>query len=192
MVYRELYVTEHTYDMLFKKILEITTDYEKKRIRKILPDPAIISKKSETDGVDATDVAKKYKIKLTPANNERIWWWNNIRQHLQPFDDPNTWEKTAKIKFTSNCSNLIRTLPEQLHDDTKIEDLDTNGEDHAADALRYWLAELSQISTSMKETNNINDKLKRQNDFADRERVSNNPTINRMRWWSDNILSKQF
>ena len=31
----------------------------------------------------------------------------------------------------------IRTLPLLQHDDTHIEDLDTDQEDHAADAVRY-------------------------------------------------------
>jgi hypothetical protein len=35
------------------------------------------------------------------------------------------------------CGNLIRTLPSLVYDDRKVEDLDTDGEDHLADALRY-------------------------------------------------------
>ena len=35
------------------------------------------------------------------------------------------------------CKNLIRTLPSLIYDDRKVEDLNTDGEDHCADALRY-------------------------------------------------------
>lgn len=44
---------------------------------------------------------------------------------------------TAALKITSNCSNLIRTLPSLVHDKTNVEDIDTKLEDHAADGLRY-------------------------------------------------------
>jgi hypothetical protein len=39
--------------------------------------------------------------------------------------------------FFSNCVNHIRTIPSQVHDDIKVEDLDSDGEDHAADETRY-------------------------------------------------------
>jgi hypothetical protein len=41
------------------------------------------------------------------------------------------------LYILSSCTELIRTLPTLQHDETNVEDLDTEGEDHAADALRY-------------------------------------------------------
>jgi hypothetical protein len=35
------------------------------------------------------------------------------------------------------CFNLARTLPALVYDKVQIEDVDTDGEDHAYDALRY-------------------------------------------------------
>jgi hypothetical protein len=37
----------------------------------------------------------------------------------------------------STCQHLIRTLPALQHDQKHPEDVDTEGEDHAGDALRY-------------------------------------------------------
>jgi hypothetical protein len=37
----------------------------------------------------------------------------------------------------STCKDLIRTLPALQHDPNRPEDVDTEGEDHAPDALRY-------------------------------------------------------
>jgi hypothetical protein len=39
----------------------------------------------------------------------------------------------------SNCKAFIRTIPALQYDDHKIEDLDTDGEDHVADEARYFL-----------------------------------------------------
>jgi hypothetical protein len=39
-----------------------------------------------------------------------------------------------------SCTDTIRTLPDLVHSRTDPEDVDTDGEDHLADALRYALA----------------------------------------------------
>jgi hypothetical protein len=44
-----------------------------------------------------------------------------------------------KIQIFQNCKNLIRTLPALPIDGLDPEDVDTNAEDHAYDALRYGL-----------------------------------------------------
>ena len=38
-----------------------------------------------------------------------------------------------------NCKAFIRTMPLLQYDDHKPEDLDTSGEDHVADEVRYFL-----------------------------------------------------
>ena len=37
------------------------------------------------------------------------------------------------------CTNFIRTIPDLLHDEKKLEDLDTTQEDHIADECRYFI-----------------------------------------------------
>ena len=37
-----------------------------------------------------------------------------------------------------NCKAFIRTMPALQYDDHKVEDLDTDGEDHVADEVRYF------------------------------------------------------
>ena len=41
------------------------------------------------------------------------------------------------IYFMDNCTHAIRTLPTLQHDTHRPEDVDTEGEDHAADEWRY-------------------------------------------------------
>lgn len=41
------------------------------------------------------------------------------------------------IYFFSTCTDTIRTLPALQHDDARPEDVDTEGEDHAPDEVRY-------------------------------------------------------
>lgn len=41
------------------------------------------------------------------------------------------------IVWFETCVDSIRTIPALMHDDVKPEDVDTDGEDHAADQCRY-------------------------------------------------------
>ncbi|RZI71317.1 MAG: hypothetical protein EOP13_18395 [Pseudomonas sp.] len=55
------------------------------------------------------------------------------------------------------CTNLNRTLPALQHDTHRPEDLDSDGEDHCADALRYgcmsrpWAA-VAPVATKPKDS----------------------------------------
>ena len=56
--------------------------------------------------------------------------WDQLRARLKGDERP-------MLYFFSTCTHTIRTLPALQHDDAKPEDVDTNGEDHAADETRY-------------------------------------------------------
>jgi len=75
--------------------------------------------------------------KWTPAQKgpgSRVAGANLIHSKLKPLADG----KPGLVIF-KNCKNLIRTLPTLPRDETNIEDVDTETEDHAYDALRYLL-----------------------------------------------------
>lgn len=68
----------------------------------------------------------------------RVAGWNLIRTalHFERGCDGQVVIQ-PQMRIFSTCANLIRTLPAMVHDKNKPEDLDTKGEDHACDALRY-------------------------------------------------------
>ena len=74
------------------------------------------------------------------ADNNRLGGWDMIRDRLCGLEgDP---EKDygvglPMIYFFSTCVHIIRTLPALQHDLNDPEDCNTDGEDHAPDALRY-------------------------------------------------------
>lgn len=68
------------------------------------------------------------------AMNARVDGWQRIRDHLRDGDDG-----TPSLRVFPACEHLLRTLPELVYDQTRTEDLDTRGDDHLADALRYAL-----------------------------------------------------
>ena len=65
-----------------------------------------------------------------------------IRRDLVQLLAPNAHE--PKLKVFSTCVNLIRTIPLLQHDKLHPEDVDSDGEDHAADELRYFLQSLRE------------------------------------------------
>jgi hypothetical protein len=58
--------------------------------------------------------------------------WDQVRWRLLGDD-----EGDPMMFFVDHCRDAIRTLPMQQHDDNRMEDLDTEAEDHAVDDIRY-------------------------------------------------------
>ena len=71
------------------------------------------------------------RISWAPADNKRVPGWDQVRRRLIGEDDK------PMLYVVSTCVHLIRTLPALQHDEHRPEDVDTEAEDHAADALRY-------------------------------------------------------
>ena len=84
---------------------------------------------------------------LIPASKDRVAGWTNMHSFLRWTEDT-----PPKLKFFKNCYNAIRTIPLLLHDEIHIDDVDSDGEDHAADEIRYFLQTLrGQSSPDLRE-----------------------------------------
>jgi hypothetical protein len=60
-----------------------------------------------------------------------IGGWDQVRKRLKGEDG------TPMLFIMDNCHHLLRTLPMIPTDPVNLDDVDTDSEDHAADALRY-------------------------------------------------------
>lgn len=90
---------------------------------------------SNREGQRYKSVEKMYReegVPLTKASNERVAGWGLLHTLLD-FDE----QRPPSLQVTRDCANLIRTLPLMVQDSNKPEDIDTDLEDHAPDALRY-------------------------------------------------------
>lgn len=76
------------------------------------------------------------KIMMRRGDNSRVSGWDQVRNRLLGDLDPEGMS-VPMMYFTEACRNTIRTLPALQHDSTVQEDLDSDGEDHAADTVRY-------------------------------------------------------
>lgn len=160
IVYRELYVTKHTYKALALRIKAMTPANE--QISAVIVDPAILRKPNEATGTSGEEEMRAAGLPVMGADNSRVKGWTVVRQFLQPYEDPNTEQVVADLKITESCPELIRTLPELIHDKTNVEDVDTSKEDHGPDALRYGLVFLGGKKNGMIEVKSANDAFLRQ------------------------------
>lgn len=101
-------------------------------------DPAIFIQNGGPSIAEEMSIAG---VQWRPADNKRIPGWTRLRQMLAwaerdaSGDIISTYD--PKFYFLDCCDDSIRTIPVLQHDDTNSEDLDTDGEDHAADETRY-------------------------------------------------------
>jgi hypothetical protein len=70
-------------------------------------------------------------VQLRKATTKRKSGWDQMRARMRGLNN------VPFIYTFGQCADSIRTIPALQHDETNAEDLDTEGEDHAADDWRY-------------------------------------------------------
>lgn len=120
-----------TPDKVFSEIHKIETDHEWLKNKRIIgiADPAIWNKER---GVSIYEMAVAQGVYFTKGDNKRVPGWNQVHYRLS-FNDSGY----PKMYVFENCKDFIRTIPLLMYDEHKVEDLDTEGEDHIADETRY-------------------------------------------------------
>lgn len=83
-------------------------------------------------GDSVADTGIKYGVYFSPGVNDRIPGWMQVHYRLA-FDD----NGYAMMYVFEGCKAFIRTMPLLQYDEHRPEDLDTDGEDHVADEVRY-------------------------------------------------------
>jgi len=130
-IYRELYEAGLSSREWIKAIRERSKG---ERIEAIIADPSIWNK--DKDGASiAEDFFEGWSgVSVLPGNNDRINGKERVHKWLADAPDGKPW-----LQVFANCPNWIRTIPELIYSHRKVEDVDTDGEDHAYDATRYGL-----------------------------------------------------
>lgn len=118
---------------VFGEIHRIESEHRWLKDKKIIgiADPAIWD--AET-GESFAETAAKNGVYFTPGDNKRIPGWMQVHYRLA-FDE----NGFPMMYVFKNCKAFIRTIPMLQYDEHRPEDLDTDGEDHVADEVRYFL-----------------------------------------------------
>lgn len=91
-------------------------------------------------GESIAEIYERNGVPCTAAPKDRKAGWALFHEYLRP----RYGEATPYMLFFKECRNAVRTIPSLVHDDPDIEDVDTAGEDHAADAISYALQYLHE------------------------------------------------
>lgn len=116
----------------FNKIAEIEREHrwlKGKRIQGVA-DPSIWD---GSHGISAAEEAEKHQLWFEPGINDRVPGWMQVHERLM-FDA----DGKAMMYFFNTCTAIIRTMPLMMYDEHKVEDLNTDLEDHACDEVRYF------------------------------------------------------
>lgn len=142
--YRELYGWNGTPNQGCRKVAsEVAHD-----IRAVETDHLIVAENPSLNKIDPSTFATnggpsiaeemaRAGVWFTRADNRRvvgqgaIGGWDQLRKRLRGEDD------VPRIFFMDCMIHTIRTLPTLPRDSVVLDDIDTNAEDHAADAIRY-------------------------------------------------------
>jgi hypothetical protein len=108
---------------------------------KVNPGPADTSIWDVRDGSSIGSNMSTHGLHWTRAykgSGSRIAGWAIIRQMLNAAKNKDP--ENPHLYFFNSAQHHIRTLPQQQRDIKKPEDIDTDGEDHLMDSLRYGLS----------------------------------------------------
>ncbi len=112
------------------------------KVRYGVADPSIFIKDG---GPSIAEAMFKAGIIWQRADNKREPGWQQVRRRLVGVGGK------PMLYILESCEDTIRTLPLLQHDEKKAEDLDSEGEDHAADELRYacmsrpWVVDAADV-----------------------------------------------
>ena len=114
-----------------RQIVEIEKNDPNLKGRKIIgiADPAITQRQS---GESIADLMAREGVVWDGADNTRIPGKMQVHYRLA-FDDSNR----PKLYIFNTCKHFIRTVPNLVYSESNVEDVDTDGEDHIYDELRY-------------------------------------------------------
>ena len=120
-----------TPEKIFSKVSELEKSHPWLKGKEIfgVADPSIWDK---SRGTSVYDVAERFGVYFNKGDNNRIPGWMQVHYRFQ-FDK----EGIPMMYIFSNCEGFIRTVPSLVFSKTLAEDLDTDGEDHIADEVRY-------------------------------------------------------
>lgn len=102
-----------------------------RRISKSIGDPSMWGKEG-TSGEDYAETFSRHGVPMVKGNNDRVLGWGRLRHWFRLAPDGLPW-----LMVHPDCVTLIRTVPGLVRDKHDPDDVDTTGEDHPADCLRY-------------------------------------------------------
>lgn len=118
-------------DRIFAEIARMEREHPYLRGHRVqgVADPSIWD---GSRGVSVADMAARQGVYFEPGDNKRLPGWMQMHYRLH-FDEGGY----PMMYVFEHCEAFVRTIPLLCFDERIAEDIDTDGEDHVADEVRY-------------------------------------------------------
>jgi phage terminase large subunit len=129
---REYKFSGQTSEEVAVQIRRVTKSLGIKRLRYLSCDPAMWQKTGAGRGEAIAETLIRHGLPARKSDNDRFNGWLRCHELLRCRGTEEPW-----ITVSPSCTYLTRTVPAMLQDKHDPDDMDTTGDDHAVDALRY-------------------------------------------------------
>lgn len=136
-LYRELYLAGQTDQQQARLIREHSSG---ESIRCFFADPSMWARKTQVHITSTADEYAREQVHLMTADNDRLSGKRKVDRVLMALPDGR-----PGLQVFSTCRHFLRTFPLLAYDQHNPEDVDTEQEDHAYDALRYALSRAAPV-----------------------------------------------
>lgn len=129
---KKKYVASEAADMIKRLTNEqVLTLVKTRRINKSIADRSMWGVEG-TSGEDYAETFRKHGVPLTKSDSDRNIGWGRLRHWFRLAPDGDPW-----LIIDPDCVVTKRCIPAAVRDKSDPDDLDTTGEDHPLDCLRY-------------------------------------------------------
>lgn len=137
VMYRELYQAGLSDRRQAELIRDRENPEEYRRIAKRYADPSMWTADTRFEHpTSSADIYRQHGVLLTRASNDRKNGKRKVERLLDPLPDG-----LPGFMVFETCFNFINNISSLVYSQTDPEDVDTDGEDHDYDALRYALSD---------------------------------------------------
>lgn len=123
---------KHTADQAASKITAMLKAMGIPRLRYIACDPGMDQKTGAGRGESVLETLRRRGLPVRKSDNDRYNGAQRMHELLADAPDGIPW-----LTFAPECAYLRRTLPTLVCSETDPDDVDTHGDDHGYDAVRY-------------------------------------------------------
>jgi hypothetical protein len=102
------------------------------KVRYVAADPSMWAKTGAGRGESIAETLQRLGLPMRKGDNDRKLGWARCHELLRLAPDGRPW-----LTVDESCRYGLRSLPAQMSDPKDPDDLDTTGDDHWVDALRY-------------------------------------------------------
>jgi hypothetical protein len=137
-VHQEYKFIELTVAAVARRIVQLTRELDRQvpggvQCSYTVVDPAM-GNKTGSVGESMMETLTRHGVPCQRADNERVLGWQRFQHWLELAPDGRPW-----LLIDPRCPYLVESLPTLVSDRHDADDVDTEGDDHGADAIRYGL-----------------------------------------------------